>query len=73
MNRIIKGKGVVKCGKDIIFCDGLFPDEEADVRNIGSNRVIEKCGFTFTHKEDLEHCSQFKPEPTTANWYKLSK
>ena len=40
MNKIIKGKcidissegkGVVKCGRDIIFCDGLFPGEEADI------------------------------------------
>ena len=45
---------------------------EADVRNIGSNRVIEKCGFSFTHKEEKEHCSQFKPEPITVNWYKIS-
>lgn len=46
---------------------------EADVRNIGSNRVIEKCGFIFTHKEEKEHCSSFKPEPITVNWYKLTK
>ena len=26
-----EGKGVVKCGRDIIFCDGLFPGEEADI------------------------------------------
>ena len=40
MNRIVKGtcvdissegKGVVKVGKDIIFVDGLFPNEEADI------------------------------------------
>lgn len=46
---------------------------EADVRNIGSNRVIEKCGFAFTHKEEKEHCSQLKPEPVTVNWYQLIK
>lgn len=46
---------------------------EADVRNIASNRVIEKCGFKFTHKEEKEHCSSFKPEPITVNWYKLTK
>ena len=45
----------------------------ADVRNIGSNRVIEKCGFKFTHKEFMEHCSRFKPEPVTVNWYELVK
>ena len=26
-----EGKGVVKKGKDIIFVDGLFPNEEADI------------------------------------------
>ena len=25
-----EGKGVIKNGKDIIFCDGIFPDEKAD-------------------------------------------
>ena len=46
---------------------------EADVRNIGNNRVIEKCGFAFTHKEEKEHCSQLKPEPVMVNWYQLIK
>lgn len=46
---------------------------EADERNIGSNRVIEKCGFKFTHKERKKHCSMFKKEPVTVNWYKLEK
>jgi len=27
-----EGKGVVKNGKDVIFVDGLFPSEEADIR-----------------------------------------
>ena len=44
---------------------------EADVRNIGSNRVIEKCGFTFTHKEEKEHASQYKLEQITVNWYQI--
>ena len=26
-----EGKGVVKNGRDIIFCDGLFPSEKADI------------------------------------------
>ena len=43
----------------------------ADERNIGSNRVIEKCGFSFTHQEKIEHRSEFKPESATANWYVL--
>ncbi len=41
---------------------------EADQRNIGSNRVIEKNGFTFTHQE-TRPCSSFKPELVTVNWY----
>ena len=45
---------------------------EANINNIGSNRVIEKCGFKFTHKETKEHCSIFKPEPVTVNWYEIS-
>ena len=46
---------------------------EADINNIASNRVIEKCGFKFTHKEEKEHCSIFKNEPVTVNWYKIEK
>lgn len=46
---------------------------EADVRNIGSNRVIEKSGFSFAHKERKEHCSEFKPEPITVNWHEIVK
>ena len=39
--------------------------------NIGSNRVIEKCGFKFTHQQILEHQSSFKSEPVTINCYEL--
>ena len=46
---------------------------EANVENIASNRVITKCGFTFTHKEHKDHCSIFKPEPITVNWYQIKK
>lgn len=45
---------------------------EADENNIASNKVIEKLGFTFTHKE-TKPCSKFKPEIITVNWYKKSK
>ena len=45
---------------------------EADEDNIGSNRVITKCGFEFTHKE-TKQCSAFKPDVITVNWYKKSK
>lgn len=42
---------------------------EADVDNIGSNRVIEKCGFKFVRQETLNHFSLNKPKPVTVNWY----
>ena len=45
----------------------------ADVNNIGSNRVIEKCGFQFLFRERLEHRSPFKEEPAVINWYELRK
>ena len=44
---------------------------EALEDNIGSNRVIEKCGFKFTHKQ-TRLCSSFKPVMVTVNWYKKS-
>ena len=46
---------------------------EANVENLASNRVIQKCGFVFTHQEHKEHCSPFKPEPITVNWYERNK
>ena len=45
---------------------------ETDERNIGSNRVIEKVGFKFTHKE-TKKCSADKPEIITTNWYQIDK
>ena len=45
---------------------------EADVRNIASNRVIEKSGFKFMGKESKDHWSPFKAEPITVNWYQIS-
>ena len=45
---------------------------EADERNIGSNRVIEKVGFKYTNKE-TKLCSSFKPDVITVNWYKIIK
>ena len=41
----------------------------ADVRNTGSLKVIEKCGFTFTHEEKIEHRSKVRPESIVARWY----
>lgn len=46
---------------------------EANVENIASNRVIEKCGFTFVRKEHKEHCSIFKPEPIDVYWYEIKR
>lgn len=45
----------------------------ADVKNIGSLKVIEKCGFTFTHREHLEHRSSVRPESLDVDWYELKK
>ncbi len=39
--------------------------------NIGSNRVIEKCGFRFMGKEHKEHTSAFKEAPVTLNHYEI--
>ena len=41
----------------------------ADERNLASNRVIEKCGFIFTHKEKIED----EIKPVTVNWYEITK
>ncbi len=41
---------------------------QADERNIGSNRVIEKCGYKFLHTKNEPH-SAFKPEIITLNCY----
>ena len=45
----------------------------ANVENLASNRVIEKCGFSFSRQENKEHCSPLKPEPIVVNWYELTK
>ena len=45
---------------------------EADERNVGSNRVIEKVGFKFIHKE-TKKCSAIKSEIITTNWYRIDK
>ena len=45
----------------------------ADTRNIGSLKVIEKCGFKFTHEEFIPVRSEARPESTTARWYEINK
>ncbi len=42
----------------------------AHIDNIGSNRVIQKCGFTLTHQEKRE---EFKGETALINWYERNK
>lgn len=44
----------------------------AEQNNIASNKVIQKCGFTFTHQE-TKLCSSFKPYLVTINWYKKNR
>ncbi len=63
-------KALIKYLFDIGFTKVLI---KAVVENIGSNRVIEKCGFKFTHQEHLEHQSSFNPNPVTLNCYELVK
>jgi ribosomal-protein-alanine N-acetyltransferase len=43
---------------------------EAVAENTGSNRVIEKCGFTFVGSYQ-QALSPAKPEPVTVNSYRL--
>ena len=45
----------------------------ADIRNIGSLKVIEKCGFKFTHEEFIKHRSSVRPESVTVRWYELTR
>ena len=59
---------------NLLFAEGYTTIRiEADERNIGSNRVIEKCGFKFVRKEYREHMLSFKDEPATINSYILQK
>ena len=44
---------------------------DAAEENIGSNRVIAKCGFRFVGKEYKEHTSAFKEAPVTLNHYEI--
>ena len=67
MNKIIKGKcldissegkGVVKCGRDIIFCDGLFPGEEADIEIL-----YQRAGVYFGKVKKLYTLSKDRIQP----------
>lgn len=45
----------------------------ANEDNIGSNRVIQKCGLKLTHKEHEDKVSESKPFPAVINNYEISK
>ena len=45
---------------------------EAVEENTGSNRVIEKCGFSFVGSRE-QPLSRFKPDIVTVNAYRLNK
>ena len=45
----------------------------ADVDNIGSNKVIEKCGFKLTHKQTEEKRSGNSTQTVEVNCYELLK
>ena len=46
---------------------------QADVRNIASLKVIEKCGFSFIEERLIKHRSPDRPESITVRCYKLVK
>ena len=67
MNRIIRGrcidissegKGVVKVGKDIIFCDGLFIGEEAEIEI-----QYQRAGVLFGKVKRLINISKDRIQP----------
>ena len=53
-----EGKGVVKIGKDIIFVDGLFPGEEADVEIL-----YHRAGAYFGKVKKLYNLSKDRIQP----------
>ena len=67
MNKIIRGvcidissegKGVVKVGRDIIFSDGLFPKEEADIEIL-----YQRAGVYFGKVKKLYKLSKDRIQP----------
>ena len=53
-----EGKGVVKYDKDIIFCDGLFPGEKADIEI-----MYHRAGVYFGRVRKLYNLSKDRIEP----------
>lgn len=53
-----EGKGVIKNGKDIIFCDGIFPNEKADVEIL-----YHRAGVYFGKVKKLYNLSKDRIQP----------
>ena len=53
-----EGKGVVKKGKDIIFVDGLFPNEEGDIEVL-----YQRAGVSFGKVKKLHKLSKERIQP----------
>ena len=53
-----EGKGVIKSGKDIIFCDGVFPGEKADVEI-----MYQRAGVSFGKVKKLHNLSKDRIQP----------
>ena len=53
-----EGKGVVKNNKDIIFVDGLFPNEEADIEVL-----YHRAGVNFGKVKKLYKLSKDRIQP----------
>ena len=53
-----EGKGVVKIGRDIIFCDGLFPQEEVDIEIL-----YQRAGVNFGKVKKLYKLSKDRIQP----------
>ncbi len=60
------------------ICDYLFEEGfdkiliRAEKDNIGSNKVIKKCGFEFLYTKNQVR-SSFKPETTSINFYEKTR
>ncbi len=53
-----EGKGVIKNGKDIIFCDGIFPGEKADIEIL-----YHRAGVYFGKVRKLYNLSEDRIQP----------
>ena len=53
-----EGKGVVKLGRDVVFVDGLFPNEEADIEI-----MYHRAGTYFGKVKKLYNLSKDRIQP----------